>query len=369
MSKKRIAQSSDSVPPAVSANVANEWALPVSAREPCGPSLEYDHEYAVLAARMVPRVSAQYGDFVETPDTINWHEVERDCQRLLLRTRDINLFVWLCRARTRLAQAEGLSQALSALNATLQAWPEHVHPQLTVDGERDAAVRSNALAGLIDPEGLMVDVGDIAVVSSTALRLTVRDVERAFAIPRAAGALNPQSVTKQLADLHSAAQRDSQSPLSHLVGASGHVRSIEAWAKRHLGDDAPALTPLRRMLALFENPVSCAKVHEAEPPLVEFIPPLTQDMAKKHEAHDGEIGLAEGIAVSRSSSRNRNDVRSEIRASRIWFETHEPSSPVAVLLRQAERMVGRRFSQVVNSIPPDLLQRWEAEGDSQESVP
>ena len=57
----------------------------------------------------------------------------------------------------------------------------------------------------------------------------------------------------------------------------------------------------------------------------------------------------------------REDVLATIRAAREWFETHEPSSPVAVLLKQAERMVGKRFSQVADSIPLDLLRKWELE--------
>ncbi|BEP68847.1 MULTISPECIES: type VI secretion system ImpA family N-terminal domain-containing protein [unclassified Variovorax] len=125
---------------------------PFSAAAPCGPSLEYDAEYAVLLARMSPRGDAQYGQFVGAPDAPNWAEIERDCRRLLLRTRDINLFVWLCRARTRLAQAAGLAQSLVLLVEALRTWPEAVHPQLVIEGERDPAVRANALAALADPE-------------------------------------------------------------------------------------------------------------------------------------------------------------------------------------------------------------------------
>lgn len=57
--------------------------------------------------------------------------------------------------------------------------------------------------------------------------------------------------------------------------------------------------------------------------------------------------------------RTRNDVLLSIRGARQWLETHEPSSPVAVLLKQSERMVGKRFSQVADSIPFDLLKKWE----------
>ena len=83
--------------------------LPISTDAPCGASLEYDAEYAILLSRMTPRGEAQYGDFVGTPEAPNWAEIERDCRRLLLRTKDINLFAWLCRARARLGQSAGLA--------------------------------------------------------------------------------------------------------------------------------------------------------------------------------------------------------------------------------------------------------------------
>ncbi|MDQ0083786.1 hypothetical protein J2W35_004152 [Variovorax boronicumulans] len=57
----------------------------------------------------------------------------------------------------------------------------------------------------------------------------------------------------------------------------------------------------------------------------------------------------------------RRDVLNSIHIAREWFEMHEPSSSVAVLLMQAERMVGKRFSQVADSIALGLLQRWDPE--------
>ena len=48
-----------------------------------------------------------------------------------------------------------------------------------------------------------------------------------------------------------------------------------------------------------------------------------------------------------------------IRDTRIWFEQNEPSSPVVVLLRQSERMVGKRFAELAHAIPADLLAAWD----------
>lgn len=333
---------------------------PISELEPCGPSLEYDHDFAVLFARMVPRADAQYGNFVGLPAAPNWVEIERDCQHLLLRTKDINLLVWMCRARARLGQAAGVAQGLGVLSAVLHAWPETVHPQLLIEGEREPAVRANAVAALVDPEGLLGDVYDIAVSTGTALRLTVREVERAFAIPRIPEALNAAAVTQQLAALRTAAQGNVLAPVHCLAQAARHARAIDAWTKHQLGNDAPSLQPLLRVLDLFaelvqddvSNPVAATYKDGTEADAVSFAtasPLLTS--------------TEQPVMTATHRTTTRTDVLLTIRAARDWFEKHEPSSPVAVLLKQAERMVGKRFSQVADLIPLDLLQKWEAEQD------
>lgn len=58
--------------------------------------------------------------------------------------------------------------------------------------------------------------------------------------------------------------------------------------------------------------------------------------------------------------RDRNDALERLRCIRRWFESSEPSSPTIPLLRQAERLVGKRFSEVINEIPVELLEKWDA---------
>lgn len=315
--------------------------MPISESQPCGPSLEYDHEYAVLLARMQPRVEAQYGRFIGAPEAPGWAEIERDCLRLLMRSKDINVLVWLCRARTRLGQAAGLAQALCWLHEVLLAWPEQVHPQVVIEGEREPAVRANALAGLADPEGLLADVSEIVIASGAPLRLAVRDVASALAVPRAPGALKAHAVTRQLAALRDTAH----SPVHALAQAAVCLGGIVAWARSQLGDAAPSLEPLCRVLAWFAEPAAAAPIPAPAPVAVA-------------RAADRQPPARQGGPVG--GARTRDHVLQDIRAAREWFEAQEPSSPVAVLLKQAERMVGQRFSQLADAIPLDLLKKWDA---------
>jgi type VI secretion system protein ImpA len=327
-----------------------DWLHPISAEMPCGPSLEYDAEYAVLLSRMSPRGEAQYGDFVGAPEATNWAEIERDCRRLLLRTWDISLLVWLCRARTRVAQAAGLAQSLVALAEALRTWPDMIHPQLVVEGERDPAVRANALAALADPEGLLGDVRDIVVAANAARHLTVREVERARSVPRPSDALSAESVAQQLEALHRSSSGDATAPVRLLAQALRAARRIVAWSAANLGQDAPSLQALVALLQLFEPAESLATAEIAE--RAEPVRRIQDPMQIFAPSSDSVPGMA---------AMEREGVRANIRAAREWIEVHEPSSPVAVLLRQAERMVGGRFCELADAIPLDLLRKWDLE--------
>jgi type VI secretion system protein ImpA len=339
---------------ALPASVA-EWLKPISEAQPCGETLEYDGEYAVLAARLSPKADVQYGQFSSQPEPPNWTEVEKDGRRLLLRRKDISVLIWFTRARTRTAGAAGLLEGLSALQAVLQAYPEQVHPQRMIDGELDPAVRANALAALCDPEGLLDDVREVLVSGSTAFRLTVRDIERAFAVPRAAYGPEPEQVHRQLRDL-----RERKDPvLLALTFCLACVQAVAQWSADQLGDDAPELKPLLKLL------------HNLDPPRESATRKVqAESVQPSHGAvqASGAVVLQTLQAISHpamtlpdhgQAADQREHIRALLSQVRVWIEHNEPSSPVSVLLKQAERMWGKRFSEVAGEIPPELLQAWD----------
>ena len=56
--------------------------------------------------------------------------------------------------------------------------------------------------------------------------------------------------------------------------------------------------------------------------------------------------------------RLRHPLNQRYPTARIWLEAHEPSSPVALPLKQAERLTGKRFDEVFQAIPAELVERW-----------
>ncbi len=322
------------------------WLLPISAAEPCGPNVEYDPEYIVLSSRLTPRADVQYGKFIDKPEAPDWAEIERDCRRLLLRSQDVSVLIWLARCRARSGGCSGLAEGLQRLAAVLERYPDAVHPQVEVEGEHDPVVRANAIANLVDPEGFLGDVRDVVLSSNSVLRLTVRDVERALAIPPLSEAMDPDALRRQLAEL----REQGHAGMRHLADCHIALHSIEQWSLASLGEWAPVLDPLRKLLAPFKADAvpSSAAAAEAPDPSSPEERPMSMPTGTAHTAHP-----AVDIRMQ------REQVRTVIRQAKEWLEYHEPSSPVVILLNQAERLLGKRYADVAQAIPADLLARWD----------
>ena len=311
-----------------------ELLEPIDGAHPCGANLEYEPAFIALQAKVAVRPEVQYGQFLSVPEAVNWREVEHDCRVLLQRTRDMRLLVLLARCGARLGHAAGLRDGLSALAHLLEKWPDALHPQPMIDGEADPVLRASALAALADPHGLMRDVRELVIDGNGPLALHMRDIEKAMARTRPADALPPESVAQQLAALR--ARQDAG--LAALDAARSAVLSIDHWARQHLAEDRPDLQPLLQLLGLVAS-----KTVEAEAPAA--TPEACGDVAAP-----GDPAAAQPMS--------REAVLASIHQARIWFERHEPSSPVPLLLRQAERLTGKRFDELFQAIPADLVERW-----------
>ncbi|MEA3120831.1 MAG: type secretion system protein ImpA [Paraburkholderia sp.] len=359
----------------IEAPTLHDWMAPMEASAPCGADLEYDPEFVVLSAKVVPRVEAQYGDFVGTPDPIHWSDVDRDCRRLMMRSKDMRLAVLFARCRTRLAGATGLAEGIALLAAWLDAFPQALHPQPGADSERDAAleIRMNALQALTDVDGLLGDVREITLTRSTATRLQVRDVERAFAHPRPTDALAPESVRRQLDDL----RLHQPAVMAGFNDAHASLAAIEAWSHENLGTWVPDLSELNRLLRHVAG--QDARLERATALSPENAPcvdaALVADAADAAAGADAaapcgpmtKMGASTSTRVSMPGERgartppaDRHAALERIREARQWFEAHEPSSPIPVLLRRAEQFVGKRYAEVVQAIPAALLAEWES---------
>ena len=357
---------------------------PVSAQQPCGVDLEYHPDMLVLHSRTEQREAAQYGSFVAPTESINWRETETDVMRLLSHGRDLRALALLLRCRIHLAGAQGAFEGLSLIASLLERYPDSVHPQHVMDGDTDLAVRANALSLLTEPSVLNA-LREVLVDSASATRLSVRDVEKSFAMPRVADAFEPESVQRHLRALLD--KRDDT--LALLAHAHRAAVSIAAFCEKDLGHEAPDLSPLLDVLQPFSIGESLlpnapdallprlkatlARWLQSEPHTTPAEPventPSASHTVRTREALTTEMtshNLSTAIDLPSTHSTmlpDRDAVKAQIQSARRWFEAFEPSSPVADLLKQAERMIGKPYIDIADVIPIDLLKAWRQQDD------
>jgi len=352
---------------------------PVDEHTPCGPDLEYDPAFVMLQTAAAPRRDAQYGDFIDVPQPANWAEIERDCRALLLRTKDLRVAVVLLRCRCRLGGADGLRDGLAFVMSLIEQYGETLHPVPMFEGERDPVIYANAIGALADPEGALADMRDVPIAKAAGAQLYLRDIERAYATPRVKDALAPESATRLLNELWGRREPTTVA----LVEAQQLAARLVAWCTQSLGEHAPDLGALSRLLQPFAqsllerngiaapvgaasagsspaNPAACANAPSSTTPNDDAASPAPGiEPAIAHgAAHDPSA--SSGGTLNAPARMDRWSALATIREVRIWFEQNEPSSPVVVLLRQSERMVGKRFSELAQVIPPELLAAWDS---------
>ncbi len=340
----------------MSSAAEEDWTQPLEGDCPAGPCLEYDSAHAALQARMRPAQEVQYGSFSTRREGPPWPDLERECCALLRRSRDITVLVWWLRCRVRNAGASGFEQGLRTMLGVLRRFGADIHPQAQVDGRHDPAIRANALALLADPEALLADLRETMALRSLGQQRRLRDVERdAWAEPAKRQALQR--------DVWQAGEAGDPNCLA-LRRAQRELIGLLDWARQDLGEHMPDLSALQRLLQPFGRigPPEAAAVVEAN---AERETPLDADAS-------GDLGGLGGVEPTLlpgpqtlaspmpAAPQDRAQALACIGEARAWFEFHEPSSPVGVLLRQAERLVGKRYADIAQAIPPELLARWES---------
>ncbi|MEB0014166.1 type VI secretion system ImpA family N-terminal domain-containing protein [Glaciimonas sp. Gout2] len=353
-----------------------ELLAPICVDQPCGPNLEYDPTFLLLQNATATKSDAQFGDFVGTPDPINWSDVERNTHALLLRTKDIRLIILLMRSRINLDGAEGLRDGLALLKSMLECYSEQIHPSFTFEDHRDPVMRANALAALAEQNGVLSDLRNIALPKVAGVQLQLRDIEKSSAMPRIKNALMPEAINRILKEL--SAKRD-----RHVLALADAMQLGEKLIEKinvTLGDAAPNLDPLRALLQPFGWVINQQQTNTPKAMMVKDEQPtlLSHGSVQCPQPDSTLIGpdqlgqLPPTCTVTRSANNSGSFIDNALQPTtdrwsalaklqdvRNWFEENEPSSPVIVLLRQGERMVGKRFSELVDIIPSDLLAKWD----------
>jgi type VI secretion system protein ImpA len=324
---------------------------PIDSHAPTGENLEYDAEFIALERLATPTLERAMGDSLKAAVEPDWDKVASAAEALFRRTHDLRVAIHLTAAATRLHGIAGWSAGLGLVRGLLERHWDEVHPQLDADDDNDATARSNAIRPLGDPQGVLAHFRIAPFVTSPRVgRFSLRDLRIAT------GAINPTpsadgAPPPTLIDLETCCMDcpDEQLPdtAATLAAAQEHARAIAAMTSEKLGAAGPDLSHLRGDIEELEKFVDTQMARRF---------PERGEALAPELATTGEDAPA-NPAARREDSRIQGPDDVVVRIDEIceYYQRHEPSSPLPILLKRARGLVGKSFEEVLKNIAPGGL--------------
>ncbi|NLF32134.1 MAG: type VI secretion system protein TssA [Planctomycetes bacterium] len=331
----------------------------ISPDAPCGADLSYDAAYLAVESLLAAGVRA--GGMVDTGQEAqqegpNWREIRGGCVELLGRTKDLRVCLTLAVALLMDDGLEGFRDGLALLRGLLERHWEHVWPQLDPDDGYDPLERMNIIASLSSPPGTFQD--PLMFRQRAAMAPLTRSVQMGrFGLQdldaAAAGGEGAPDAALINAAFEDTATEDLQAVADVLDGAIEHLDAIDAVLTDRVGAGrAPDLSGLRDQTLLRARAV--VGEHLARRGAGEA--PAGPDGAYAPAAPAGT-----GVALS-GDIRSPQDVMAALNRVIDYYERHEPSSPVPLLIRRAQKLVSKSFLEIVQDLSPEILDQMHRLG-------
>ena len=361
----------------------------ISPEKPCGEDLRHDLAYLELQQMVVGTPERVVGDderFRKPAQDPEWSKVRDRCLALLGRSKDLRLFFFLCLASVRLEGLEGLRAGLALLQGILEHHWDQVHPMLDPKEGNDPRVRLNVLSALAQPPGSMSDpyrfqerVRAIPLVRSGSVSFSWHDalVARGDLTPvgtSAAGRADLAAIAEAAAQNKTEDLRRAREALAAAIHAA-----LDGADMAELHQEAEALTVAIDQVKAIEATV--AQRVDAEHALslenLRLLLGAMRDWLGKPLAERGRLvatpegataGAPTAQAAATGVSMGGNGIGSDEDVLRVlgqvceYYDRHEPSSPVPLLLRRAQRLVRKTFVDIVRDLVPDALGQIEKLG-------
>ncbi|NNM74639.1 ImpA family type VI secretion system protein [Enterovirga aerilata] len=328
---------------------------PLSATDPCGPDLdlEGDPDFANFVARAEGLFPASF--FTRDDEgrlqpfdrsTIDFGSEFKTLDRLLGETRDLRLLTIYGRLLALNRDLAGFASCMEAVAALLrERWAE-VHPK-GEDG--DYSLRVAVLQALDDNPSVVLPLQHIPlVVSRRAGPISYRSIMVAN------GEMKPRD-DETAVDRGTVERAFGEAELELLQATAADLRRIV--------DGAKAIQAITIERAGYEQAA-----------ILEKLPPLAKKMLEAVEgalaARDpsgaqpasgtsgGALPAAAGAgpapspAIASGRVTSLADVRDALAALNGYFRQFEPSNPAAILVQQAQRLMGKSFPEVVRILVP-----------------
>jgi type VI secretion system protein ImpA len=331
----------------------------VSAEARCGEDISQDGEFFELEALVRPRPpgavqTAEEAQMVEP----NWMEIQRRALGLLQRSRHLQVALYFSLALLTTEGLSGLRDGLYLIRGLLERFWDDLYPRLDPQDDNDPTERMNILMPLStepasqwDPVRFRSRLLRVPLCNSRrAGGFSLRDIQIALGEKTApdGGPETPQMPIIEAAFRETAAE-ELQNTLRGARQAVEHLDGIRRVFQERAQDGAsPELGGLRgdleKICRVLEPYTGTGPVPSGGTPGDTVIHLATE---REPTTMTGEI-------------HSRSDALAAIERACQYFERHEPSSPVPLLLRRARRLAPKTFLEIIEDVCPGAIDQVAA---------
>jgi type VI secretion system protein ImpA len=326
-----------------------ELLAPVSPEKPCGPDPSPDTDFRrldVIIQGKPETVLSKEQDKAEEP---NWGELEESCLAVFSRSKHLHVAVALSLAMLKLRGVPGFRDGVATIRGLLEQYWYQVHPQLDADDNNDPTERVNILESLCAPPGTFGDRMNFVnrLRQAPLCRSRNGSISASDIVNSETKAPGAKPLTEIAAAFAVAKPEEIQANYQALADTLLNVKEIDAFLNRTAGN-----TSGRSWNTLVET------LEDMQRRLTRYAPVAA--VAETGSEPVGEIALRDqgglgGTSPISGAVQSRKDVSRVLDMLCDYYRSVEPSSPIPLLLRRAQRLVDKDFMQIISQLTPDAI--------------
>lgn len=317
---------------------------PVTDESPAGDDLEYDPEFLALERAAAPKAERAIGDNVKAAEEPDWDKVVELAEAVLRRSKDLRAAVHLTTAWMRTSGMPGWNAGLGLIRGLLEHFWDSVHPQLDAEDDNDPTMRVNSVVPLGDLQGVLRYFRTTPFVQSPRLgRFDLRALRIANGTLKTTADGGPEaSMTEIEACCMDCAEDELVAVTTAIRESLEHAKAIDALFNDRVGTAGPDLKSLLGDIYELKKFL--------EPQLARRLP--QEGSAEEGGASEDGGGASTGVRASTGAIAGPQDVLRRLDELCDYYTRNEPSSPVPLLLRRAQRLVGMDFMDLLKDLAP-----------------